>query len=373
MSFKLLEVVFQVGKILAMSPWNSETKTVHFPSLPYAFFVTGIYSVGLFISAIYRYPVYVELSSAKFTVQVLLDASLYLINIGTILTAVRKKSEWRKLLLNLKITHHKSSENAQYLRFVIANLVYVVLSILEGWVYGSLMGLDFVKQYAIEYLQMYSQFILYFLLYVVLKMLLMRYEYITRFTSEFGKRRLLTKDYFWYLQKIKCDICFLRETSDLINNIFGWPFLLIVSFTTLQILQTIQTILVKRRGNVSVTLYSISMIAWHFFWTYGNILLCGSIQDEVEKILAVASKMETLFSDNKTKESEQIRLFINVVKENFPNFSAANFFDVNRKTVFQIFNTIVTFLVVMLQFEYSQDPNAGTTASPLKCVCNKTK
>lgn len=71
--------------------------------------------------------------------------------------------------------------------------------------------------------------------------------------------------------------------------------------------------------------------------------------------MSVAYKIETDFIDQNKKENEEIRILISVINDNFPSFSAARFFLINRNTVFQIFNTLITFLIVMIQFESGKE------------------
>jgi hypothetical protein len=100
--------------------------------------------------------------------------------------------------------------------------------------------------------------------------------------------------------------------------------------------------------------------------TLSNIFLCDSVTSEVNKILSVAYSLDKhSLGDGRN----DLTKFIDVVKDNFPTFSAARFFDINRSTIFGIFDATITFLIVMIQFESNR---LRTTSSGQSCGCNGT-
>ena len=66
-------------------------------------------------------------------------------------------------------------------------------------------------------------------------------------------------------------------------------------------------------------------------------------------------------------ENDNLQKFITDIKNNIPVFYAVRFFTIDRKTIFGIFNAIVTFLIVMIQFEMS-----NISSSDEKCCYNNT-
>ena len=153
------------------------------------------------------------------------------------------------------------SEETRYLSFVVANTVYIAMMVHETWTYSRLMGLDFYKQYAVEYLQMYSQFLTYFVMYTLLQMLLVRYQYNKRILSKFQTKKLFSKN---DIRKTNHNICILKETSDLFNHLFGWPMLLMICFTSLQTLQHLESIFVQRKNTPTTIAYAVTFLLWHF-------------------------------------------------------------------------------------------------------------
>jgi gustatory receptor len=66
------------------------------------------------------------------------------------------------------------------------------------------------------------------------------------------------------------------------------------------------------------------------------------------------SKSYVLRGHNKmlsAKEKEELMQFSDVIQQNFPRFSAARFFNIDRSTILSILSTVVTFLIIMIQFE----------------------
>lgn len=68
-------------------------------------------------------------------------------------------------------------------------------------------------------------------------------------------------------------------------------------------------------------------------------------------IQKIAFKIETKWTERNQDEVEELKMFINDVERNLPSFSAARFFQLNRTTIFGIVNVVVTFTIVVIQFE----------------------
>lgn len=57
------------------------------------------------------------------------------------------------------------------------------------------------------------------------------------------------------------------------------------------------------------------------------------------------------YIDQKEKKAEAVKMFVNVIEDDFPCFSDARFFELNRKTILSVSNALVTFLIIIIQFE----------------------
>jgi gustatory receptor len=243
------------------------------------------------------------------------------------------------------------------------------------YIFTKAMGWDYYRLYAVEYVQLYVQFMINFLIYTILTMLKARYQmtslslgrHICLVTKL--ERRSLAKQYpLSFLKKIKYDVCILKETVDVFNDIFGWPVLFIILYASLQVLLYMDTLFLKSSTrSLEAILCNISMILL-FCVSFSklhpnlfilelqvgatvNILLCDFIAHEAEKILALSYKLERHFVNGIVSEKEELYTFINVLVDNFPKFSAARFFRIERSTIFRIFEAVTTFVIIMIQFE----------------------
>ncbi|RZB40308.1 7tm 7 domain containing protein, partial [Asbolus verrucosus] len=299
-----LRLVFRVGKIFAITPSSMEIKNQSTSQKYYSCLVIAFYTVGVLVSCCYRKDYYIQYIHIKLAIQIILDSSLYVLNICTVLIALNKRSQWFKLIKNFKITQEGSEnvkEKSHLLRFSISNLFFWGIMLHMTYIFTSLMGVDFFKQYAIEYVQLYVQF---------------------------------------FLQILLCfDSIFQKSSIGDFERILG---------------------------NIAII----------FLFCCGatiNILLADSILQETEAVLALSYKLERYFLNRISRESDELRQFINVVIDNFPKFSAARFFTIDRSTIFRIFEAVTTFLIILIQFESKQEPHLiKCTDCCSRCNCNET-
>lgn len=270
MSFKLLKLILKVGYFLALTPGFKQTRIRSLPHKIYAYCMVVFITVGVGVSVFYREKDYAKFIHIKAVVQISLDLTLYIQNIYTILTSLKKKFMWYQLLKNLKIlqNHNNIRENSNYLLFVASNCFFWGYQSYMSYIFARRMGDEFFKQFAIEYFQMYTLFFVNFLYFVVIKMLLVRYQALTNILRY--KLKFLDKQdnhRFRYrlhnLNRIQYDLCLLKETVDIANEIFGWQTLFIITYATLQILAYLHLIVMLGFKNVYMIIYIIGVIFWH--------------------------------------------------------------------------------------------------------------
>lgn len=75
------------------------------------------------------------------------------------------------------------------------------------------------------------------------------------------------------------------------------------------------------------------------------ILTCDSVLHEAEQIQTIA------FDLFKNSQNRDLIRFIEIVIGNFPEFSAARFFSIDRSTILKILDATITFLIVVIQFQ----------------------
>ncbi|XP_044265275.1 uncharacterized protein LOC123011746 [Tribolium madens] len=338
----MLKWVLKIGNFLAMTP----TEGNFFPHRAHAYIMIGVYVVFFSVSIFYRISYYSTLRPINLLVQIILDGILIILNVYTVLTTVTKRYQWSKLLVNLKVDQEKKSH------FIIANILFHLIHVYSTVVFTLFLGVNYIIQYGFEYLQLYSQFLFYFLLYTILKILVVKYTQLKTTLSE--ERRPLMP-----LQVIKSHIFSLRESIDAFNDIFGWPFLLLIMFTSFQIMIYLQGIFVGSRKSLATIISNVNVISWQSMCTFCNIVLCDSVIHTAGELpnLVYSLDLERHFEMKHTQEMENLNEFVVAIKDNFPVFVAARFFEINRKTIFKMFNAIITFLIVIIQFEtnYSGD------------------
>ncbi|NP_001161925.1 gustatory receptor 54 [Tribolium castaneum] len=354
MSFKLLRLVLKVGHFFAITPGFRKNRTTC-PEKIYAYGVVAFITLGVAVSVFYRAKDYAKFIHIKAVVQITLDATLYVQNIYTVLTALTKKPLWFKLLKNLKMVqnHNNIREKSHYCLFVASNCFFWSYQSYMSYIFANIMGLEFYKQFAIEYFQMYVLFFVNFAFFVVVKMLLVRYRNLTkqlrfklRFFEKLGNRRL---GFVQRLDQIQFDICLLKEGVDLVNDIFGWQILFLITYATLQILVYLHLAVMLGFQDIYMIVYIIVVIFWYTVNASTNIFLCDEICNEGQTILGISYSLEKL------KTGDEIQDLISTIKDNFPRFYAARFFVINRGTILGILDAIVTFLIVMIQFEMTQN------------------
>jgi gustatory receptor len=77
---------------------------------------------------------------------------------------------------------------------------------------------------------------------------------------------------------------------------------------------------------------------------------CDAILEEGETIVRLLSKYR--YSANGGRNDE-VKILSGMMKDNFPEFSAARFFSIDRTTIFGILQSITTFFIILIQFNFA--------------------
>lgn len=246
----VLHALLKLGKILAVAPSCEATKTGKL----YSFVMAGLITLGVGVSIVYRIPFYGEADIIQLVIQILLDSTLYVFNMYTVLTSQRSQI-WHELVKNLETLQTKNTPN-EGIQFVSINLMFWGCQIYMTLVAYRAIKVDFFKQMAIEYLQFYDQFIVNYTFYVLLKMILARYRFLTNELQHSLSVQEATK--------VKRDFCRLKESVDRVNTIFGWPFLLTIVNASLQTLLYLQTMIIFPSLPLDSVFYTLIAIFWQY-------------------------------------------------------------------------------------------------------------
>ncbi|KAJ3653154.1 hypothetical protein Zmor_019063 [Zophobas morio] len=262
------------------------------------------------------------------------------------------RESWQKLIDNLKFLVSISSDVAKISRYVqiaIARLILELVIVFLALAYWTkTFGLDFVKFYGIQCFQYclvngYNIFV-----DVVLYILSLQYKCLTNTLST---STLCDNT----LDKIEQNYCFLKDIVDNFNDVFQWSTALVISYTVLYSLHILDFVVVnfmhlqydlEIKVLVDVVLVVITVIG-----TLVVILWCDSILTEAAKLLRESYKLQRkchLLPETRCQR------FTKTLKQNFPSFSAAGFFEIKKSTCLGFINTATTFFIVSIQFRTTE-------------------
>ncbi|XP_044265090.1 uncharacterized protein LOC123011625 [Tribolium madens] len=348
MSLKLVNLVFKFGSLLALTPAKIEKNGIVFPSKTYALLWIILFSAGVPISAYGRKSSYEKLTPVILIIKVATETILFVLNISTIIITATKRHHWNRFINILKFLKNSNEKGDLFwfLPFLLTNVVFVVIFTYYTTIYVQKMGVDFFfKYYAVEYFQFYAQFIVYYLIYEFLNLILNGFTDLSQTMCKLLKMQSnrLNKLSF---KKLKSDFCALAECVEIFNNTFGWLLLLSMGYTVIRQLQYMQYLISGKRSSL---LLIIMVITWHWVGTFNGVFICDLTEQRVKAMQVVAYQTAANFDGE--EEVEEIKKLINVINDNFPHFTAARFFDLNRKTILGVLNAFFTFLIVVIQFE----------------------
>ncbi|CAH1380335.1 unnamed protein product, partial [Tenebrio molitor] len=265
----------------------------------------------------------------KATVTLLLDLVLYAFNAYTMIVLnFWKTHSWDNLFGKLRASNFaqiKSGTNFKY--FLAAHLVHLSIASYTVFVACQKDCLEFFKQYNVEFVQEYLLF-LYKCLLPTGRVLLLQ------------------------IKKVEHSFCLLRKTVAVFNDMFGWPFALIISHTSLELLDIIDSTIYPERDIDFALLITGNLlrVSWNFIGTTVLIVMCDSVTQEAAKMVTLTYDLRWYLHGTTPDEKQEVYEFTNLVLEHLPQFTAANFFEVGRWTILSMLGTISTFLIIMIQF-----------------------
>jgi hypothetical protein len=79
--------------------------------------------------------------------------------------------------------------------------------------------------------------------------------------------------------------------------------------------------------------------------------MCDAVLSEMEKTLLLVYKLQSVTADLMLDENHEVYSLAQMILHTRPEFKAARFFSIKRSTLFSILYSMITFLLVMLQFK----------------------
>ena len=300
MEFTLLKLIFTIGNILTVTPSSIDVEPSQTKTKIRVFAMLTFYTAAVFTSFYFRTPSYMQYIHIKLAIKVMVDSSLFLFTITTVIFSVTKRPQWFFLIRNLRLTQYekKSSPKLPVLGFLVCNALFWAIIIFMSYVFTRTKFWSFYRSYAIEYPQLYVQFLMSSLFCSVTAMLKCRYYYLHRVLSrqislirKENKHSLKKTFSLIFLDRIKYDLNILKEATDYFNSIFGWPFLLTLIFSSLQVLSYLDSLfsISSRKkplnvlSNVLMTLLLVvSILARH------NLNLFGGCSSRLQSLYGCA-------------------------------------------------------------------------------------
>jgi gustatory receptor len=217
----ILKLILFVGILLAVTPSRRL----------YGWSVLLLLTIGVVVSTFFKKSDYMSLISVKLVVAIFMDATLFIFNCVIIVAATSwKRKQWNKLMRNLKMMSLQFNNLASYVSCLLIHLIFWAVTVYDTYAWTDIMGIEFFKQYGVEILQSYLLFHYQYLIYVILLTLLSSYRnLISRLPS-------CAQINYSDVIKIKHHLSLLQATVQYFNDVFGWSFLLIILYTSLQVL-----------------------------------------------------------------------------------------------------------------------------------------
>jgi hypothetical protein len=239
MAHRWLTILFTVGKFLTITPsYNSKVSR----SQTICTFVLVTLEILLMIFSVVTRQVRYPQIYSKVVVSVLNDLYLLIFSCCISLTVVLwKKAQWQKLITNLKIIASNANNTkkiVQHVKISLARLVTdLTILIVEYGFWSTIFDLsNFIKISNAHYVDYYLVFSFNTFLSLILIVVLTQYRYLNQVLEEqIGSEIIYLDKLASLLREIERNLLFLKETVDLINDIFGWPLALLISYTTLYI------------------------------------------------------------------------------------------------------------------------------------------
>ncbi|EFA05779.2 gustatory receptor 68 [Tribolium castaneum] len=197
------------------------------------------------------------------------------------------------------------------------------------------------KPGAFMHLPSYVMFYYNYLIYAILKIIRAKYKDLNKAL----KKGVISS------KQIETSLFNLKEIVDTFNKIFGWPLLFIIFTSSIIFLDYTDEFfngkifaLEGRKFGMALGSY-VSMALLTSYGAIVVILLCDYIGEEMTKV------EERLFKLKRASSEKEISSILVNVRYTFPKFSAAGFFVIGKSTILTVLGTVVTFLVIMVQFK----------------------
>ncbi|KAJ3653141.1 hypothetical protein Zmor_019050 [Zophobas morio] len=347
-----LKIFFVIENLLSLMP------SYHHPVTRFQKIATCLVVTLNFVITMVSIKVTVDDPQYNFHKKVLFflsDTNLLIVTCYTPLSVVFwNRDNWQKLIDNLKFIvsiSNDCSKISRYVQIAIARLFLELVMVLLVCAYWTkVYGLHFVKYYSIHCFQYWLVYSYSIFVDVILYILSLQYKCLNN-TLSTSISTLCDNT----LNKIEQNYCFLKEFVDIFNEVFQWITALIICYTVLYMLHTLDFVVANllqlEYYMEMIVLVDVLLVVITVIGTLVVILWCDSILTEAGKLVR-----ESYGLQRKCRLLPEARFerFTKILQQNFPSFSAAGFFEIKKSTCLGIINTVTTFFIVAVQFRTSE-------------------
>ncbi|KAH0820891.1 hypothetical protein GEV33_001900 [Tenebrio molitor] len=152
--------------------------------------------------------------------------------------------------------------------------------------------------------------------------------------------------------------CSLNKIVDTFNDNFGYSLVLLICYVTLESLNYLDFNLESQEYSnaylIELFVSQVLSVLLLFVPTLMMILTCDNIVEESQKIIFLVSHSSLGIVDCEMRQD--LDRLLTILTTSVPHFTAARFFSINKSTIFGIFGTVTSFLIIMLTLDPTQ-PN----------------
>jgi gustatory receptor len=249
MTLKVLEIIFTVGRFLAITPPNINIK-INFYQKLYALLLITLIGLGILRGWVYK-NFYMNFVHMKMIVSLLTDCNIFAFNCAVVVnSSLTKREEWCKLVENLKNEQQNNLKSSKLpLLWLILVHIFVSAFITYQLFFVRISGLRYLIVIALPMVQMYIRALYNVLLLEILNLMLLKYKFLIQSLSDFKSKKVSSV----FVKKIKSCACVLKDTVDVFNDIFGWPIALVILHTCFVFLKFLdQNVAVNHRHRMDV-------------------------------------------------------------------------------------------------------------------------
>jgi hypothetical protein len=251
MSFSSLNIYLKTGRFLAITPPSTDTEEPSRCRQLHQVLMIVVIVMGVMASMDYYKDSFAKLNFVKIAVCILAEWIWCAFNCRIILETSKVRS-WRRLIEGLKGTSHlvpdEDIQSGKVLfKFLVPQIIFWACTIYRNWFSVTVVGVIYLKWFSVDIFESYLQFFYTLYIYTLLEMIRKRYE---------GLRRRCEHRFFQngpHLAQLSRFACSLNKAVDAFNDTFGYSLILLISFTTLQILNYLDfNLQVEEYGNANL-------------------------------------------------------------------------------------------------------------------------